>query len=75
MVNILLDENVVPELIQSEAISENIFNTASKILSDDNLYRKIKQKLGLVKEKLGNERASENAAKIILEIVNEPEKI
>ena len=35
MVNILLDEMVVPELIQSEANSENIFNTASKILSDN----------------------------------------
>ena len=75
MVNILLDEEVVPELIQNKAVSENIFNTASKILSDNDLYRNIKQKLGFVKEKLGNDGASENAAKIILEMLNEPEKI
>jgi lipid-A-disaccharide synthase len=75
MVNILLDEKVVPELIQQEADSENIFKTASKILADEVLYRDIKQKLGFVKEKLGVDGASENAAKIILEMLNEPEKI
>jgi lipid-A-disaccharide synthase len=75
MVNILLDEMVVPELIQSEANSTNIFNTASKILSDDKTYEKMKHKLGNVKEKLGSEGASLRAARSILEIINESEKI
>jgi len=75
MVNILLDEMVVPELIQSEANSENIFNTASIILSDMKTYEKMKNKLGNVKEKLGSDGASKKAARSILEILNESEKV
>lgn len=72
MVNILLDKMVVPELIQNEANSENIFNTTSKIISDEKIYQSIKHKLEFVKEKLGGGGASKKAAKTILEIMNEP---
>jgi lipid-A-disaccharide synthase len=72
MVNILLDEMVVPELIQNEANTENIFNVASKILSDGKTYQAVKQKLEWVKEKLGGDGASKKAAGKILEILNEP---
>lgn len=72
MVNILLDKMVVPELIQNEANSENIFNTTSKIISDEKIYQSIKHKLEFVKEKLGSGGASKKAAKTILEIMNEP---
>ena len=75
MVNILLDEMVVPELIQNEANSENIFNTVSKILADEKLYQDVKHKLKLVKEKLGSDGASQKAARSILEIMNESEKV
>ena len=75
MVNILLDEMVVPELIQNESNSVNIFNIASKILSDNQAYENVKLKLGKVKEKLGSDGASLKAAKSILEILNESEKI
>ena len=75
MVNILLDEMVVPELIQNESNSVNIFNTASKILSDNQAYENVKLKLGKVKEKLGSDGASKKAARSILEILNESEKI
>lgn len=71
MVNILLDEMVVPELIQGDANPENIFNAASKILSDDRVYENAKIKLGKVKEKLGSDGASKKAALSILEILNE----
>ncbi|MBK9098658.1 MAG: lipid-A-disaccharide synthase [bacterium] len=71
MVNILLDEMVVPELIQNDADAENIFAIASKILSDGKTYLAVKQKLGLVKEKLGGDGASKKAAGKILEILNE----
>lgn len=71
MVNILLDEMVVPELIQNEANDINIFNTASKILSDEKVYNNVKLKLERVKAKLGSEGASRKAAKSILEILNE----
>ena len=75
MVNILLDEMVVPELIQSEANFVNIFDKASKILSDKQVYENIKLKLRKVKEKLGSDGASKKAARSILEILNDPKKI
>ena len=75
MVNILLDEMVVPELIQSEANLVNIFDKASKILSDKQVYENIKLKLRKVKEKLGSDGASKKAARSILEILNDPKKI
>jgi len=75
MVNILLDEMVVPELIQNDANSANIFDEASKILSDDKTYKNMKHKLGSVKGKLGSDGASKKAARSILEILNESEKI
>jgi lipid-A-disaccharide synthase len=70
MVNILLDEMVVPELIQNNANAENIFKEASNILSDNQVYESLKLRLGRVKEKLGGEGASEKAARSILEILN-----
>jgi len=70
-VNILLDEMVVPELIQNDANSKKIIDTALRILSDKNSYKIVKQKLESVKEKLGHDGASQNAAKLILEIFNE----
>lgn len=71
MVNILLDEMVVPELIQNDASSENIFNAASKILSDNQAYGKVKSKLYDVKQKLGDDGASKKAANLMLEILND----
>ena len=75
MVNILLDEMVVPELIQGDANPENIFNTASKILSDNHTYENVKLKLGKVKAILGSDGASKKAVRSILEILNESEKV
>lgn len=75
MVNILLNEMVVPELIQNEANSTNIYDTASKILSDNQIYENIKLRLGRVKENLGGEGASKRAAKSILEVLNESYEI
>ncbi|NWG27539.1 MAG: lipid-A-disaccharide synthase [Ignavibacteriaceae bacterium] len=71
MVNILLNEKVVPELIQNEANSANIYDTVSKILSDNQIYDNIKQRLERVKENLGGEGASKRAAKSILKVLNE----
>ena len=71
MVNILLNEIVVPELIQNDAGGENIIKEASNILSDKQIYEDIKLRLGEVKNKLGGEGASEKAARSILEILNE----
>jgi lipid-A-disaccharide synthase len=71
MVNILLDEKVVPELIQTDVNENTIFFEAEKILSDKKNYHLIKSKLENIKSKLGSMNASENAAKTIFEIIND----
>ena len=68
MANIILEKSVVPELLQKEVNSKTIFDTASKILSDQENYKLIKQQLDEVKIKLANPGASAKAAKIIYEM-------
>ena len=71
MPNILLDDDVVPELIQSDVSEEKIYKAGRQILSDQNRYSSIKTKLSEVKNKLGNADASTRAAKHIYELMNE----
>lgn len=71
MANIVLDENVVPELIQSDASAEKIYDAAKNILSDDDFYDDVKRKLSGIKKVLGDKNAPQNAARIIYSILNE----
>ncbi|MFA7228997.1 MAG: lipid-A-disaccharide synthase, partial [Melioribacteraceae bacterium] len=71
MANIILGENVIDELIQYDANSDNIYSKSSAILSDDKKYNLIKEKLGLINEKLGGPGASAKAAGLIFARLNE----
>lgn len=71
MANIIIGETVLPELIQSDVNENKIFTEADKILSCDSLYATIKEKLSVIKAKLGDIGASRRAAKIIIAGNNE----
>ena len=71
MVNILLEDNVVPELIQNDVSEEKIYAAGKKILNDEEHYNSVKVKLKEVKDKLGKEGASARAAKQIYALMNE----
>jgi lipid-A-disaccharide synthase len=71
MANIVLEEQVVPELIQNDANSKNIYETAKKILSDEKMLNQMKLKLNRIKKILGDKNAPEIAAKIIFSFLNE----
>ncbi|MDR3665501.1 MAG: lipid-A-disaccharide synthase [Ignavibacteriaceae bacterium] len=71
MANIIAGYKIVPELIQGKADYKNIYFECKKILSDNNLYLSIKNKLSVIKEKLGQMGASRNAALIIYRELNE----
>lgn len=71
MVNILLEDNVVPELIQKDVSEEKIYAAGKKILTDEKYYNSVKVKLNRVKDKLGSEGASARAAKQIYALMNE----
>lgn len=70
LVNIVLDEQVIPELIQNDADADNIYNKALNILSDEILMNQIKNKLSEIKDILGNKNAPQNAAKIIYSLIS-----
>jgi lipid-A-disaccharide synthase len=71
MANIVLDEQVVPELIQNDANAENIYAETKNILSNNALLNQTKLKLRRIKEILGDKNAPQNAAKIIYSLLNE----
>jgi len=71
MANIILDEQVVPELIQNKANADNIYDEAKNILSDEDLLNNIKLRLSRIKKVLGDKDAPQNAAKIIYSLMNE----
>ena len=71
MANIILGENVIDELIQYDVNAENIYSKSAAVLNNSEKYNSIKQKLGLIKEKLGGQGASKKAAGLIFARLNE----
>jgi len=71
MVNILLEEKILPELIQNNLTGNSVYEKSKKILSNSSDYEKIKRVLSEVKNKLAGETASVSAAKSIYRIINE----
>jgi len=71
MINIISGMNIVEELIQNDVNSENIFKTVKKYFTDNNKgISEIKENLLILKDKLGNLNAAENAADIIISQMN-----
>ncbi len=66
MPNLLADEEVYPEFIQSAATPENIAGAALKLLQDESRRAHIKQRLAEVVSTLGEPGASARAATAIL---------
>ena len=74
LVNIVAGEKIVPELIQNKMKGDFIYNECRNILSSSSLYDSIKEKLGVIKERIfrsAEESASEKAARSIYALMNE----
>ncbi len=65
LVNLVLNEKVVPELIQEQASPERIAVELEKLYTDRAYFEAIKDKLNQVPKLLGGEGASERAANLI----------
>jgi lipid-A-disaccharide synthase len=74
MANIILGEQVVPELIQHRVNESEIIEACNKILSDSSQYQRIKEKLLSVKDKIGSAGASARAAENIFKVINENQR-
>jgi lipid-A-disaccharide synthase len=68
MPNLLADEEVYPEFIQSEASAENLYRTVLELLSNAEKRAAIKGKLRNVIASLGHPGASHRAARAILDL-------
>ncbi len=69
LVNLVAEEEVVPELIQADVTADRLAQEAVTILDDTEVREEMKKKLGLVREKLGKGGASEKTAGMALEMM------
>ena len=67
--NIIMDETIVPELIQPKATVKNIVYEIEKIIYDENYRAEYTRKLGEVKSKLSDKYSAQEAAKVISESI------
>ncbi len=72
MPNLLADEEVFPEFIQSAATAENLARAALELLSDENRRKHIREKLSEIVSSLGGHGASRRAAQAIIRCLNSP---
>lgn len=67
--NIIAEEGIVPELIQEEANPEYVFRTVSDLLQNPEAMALMRNQLGDVVEKLGEENSVKNLAMIARELI------
>lgn len=73
MVNLIAEEEVVPELVQHKFTAENIIAEMKKIIADGEPRSRMIERLAMVKARLsqmdGGAHPSERAAEIILGMI------
>jgi lipid-A-disaccharide synthase len=67
LVNLVAGRTVVPELIQSAATGQRVYEEALRILEDRSAYDEMKRNLAEVRAALGEPGASARAAEVVLE--------
>ena len=74
MPNLLANEEVFPEYIQEAATAPNIAEAALKLLKDEALRDRVRQKLAIISGSLGGPGASQRAAQRIYRLLGEPDR-
>lgn len=69
LVNLVAEKEVVPELLQYEATSENIYSRILPLLTSEAARNDMQQDLALVCEKLGEPGASKRAAELAIRMI------
>lgn len=67
LANLVMDEIVVPELIQNDATPEKIFTELEKYWQDNSYYDSVQNRLFSIPSLLGGKGASDRTAKLISE--------
>lgn len=71
IVNILAGKQIIPELIQKDFSSENIFQEAKKILDSESVGSKMIKEFRKIEQILGDEIASKNAAQELEKLIKQ----
>jgi lipid-A-disaccharide synthase len=71
IVNILAGKRVIPELIQNDFSSENIFQEAKRILDSESVRSEMIEEFRKIEQILGDEIASKNAAQELEKLIKE----
>lgn len=66
LVNLVAERTVVPELIQTDATGQRLYEEASRLLDDRFAYDEMKRGLAKVRASLGQPGASTRAAEVVL---------
>lgn len=70
IVNILAGERIIPELIQKDFTSDNIFREAGNILDSESVRTDMIERFKQIEDILGKKKASENAAVELTHLIN-----
>ncbi len=65
LVNLVVEKEIAPELIQKDVNPQRIADEAFRILKDPLLSRKMSESMGEVRQKLGEPGAAQRAARIV----------
>jgi len=71
LVNLIAGYEAVPELLQDEVTPENIAENLKSILASNNRGQAVKKALAEVRQKLGSRGASDKAAEVALQLLEE----
>jgi len=75
LVNLIMEKTVVKELIQNELTVKNLKRELYELLTEENRTEKIKEDYALLRQKLEQKgRASENAARLIIDYLSKNRK-
>lgn len=66
LVNIVAGRLIVPELVQTEATGQRLYEEALRILEDPSVYDEMKRSLAEVRKALGDPGASHRVAEVVL---------
>lgn len=75
LVNLVAEENAVPELIQNDVTPERIAGEAFRLLEEGPARKTMIGKLQAVRERLGKDGASQRTAKIAFEMISDRSRV
>jgi lipid-A-disaccharide synthase len=72
IVNLIVQKELLPELIQDNASPRTIAETVIAMINDQDRLRRIEKELSSIRDLLGGAGASDRVARIALDLIGQP---